>query len=205
VLLYYFWTLIYKAIKRQSIEVDHFVIIGWGVLTLFIPYAYTYFKMPMLIDRYTIISLPAILLAIALGWVYLKNRYLKILIVLIFIVSDLRIHYRYFTRYKKSEYRELAYEIIQENKNSYPVLSLYPWHFSYFFRKYNAGYEVQHIRTLSEPDWINDKEKIWIIHPREHTLGGQLELLKNASFQIEKELKFPDTNGNAVLYERRQP
>jgi len=202
VLLNYFWTLLYRAIKRQSIEIDHFVLIGWGVLTLLIPYLYTVYRMPMLVDRYTIITLPAILLVIAMGWVYIKEVYLKILIVLIFVYCDFRVHHRYFDRYKKSEYRELAFHIIQENKNSYPVLSQHSWHFSYFFRKYNAGYEVQHIIKLNEPDWVSNKEKIWIIAPQVHLLGGQAEML-NASFQVEKELQQDDCN--AVLYARKHP
>ncbi len=204
VLLYYFWTLAYRAKKKQSIEIDHFVLIGWGVLTLLIPYLYTVYRMPMLVDRYTIITLPVILLMIAIGWVYIKNVYIKILIILIFVISDFRVHYRYYTKYKKSEWRELAFQIIQENKNSYPVLSQYPWHFNYFFKKFNAGFEVQHMLNLSEPNWVKNKEKIWIIQPQEHTYGGQLEML-NASFQLEKELKYPNTNANAVLYTRKQP
>lgn len=202
VLLYYFWTLVYKAKKSQSIEIDHLVLIGWGVLTLLIPYLYTVYRMPMLVDRYTIITLPAILLMIAIGWVYVKSVYLRILLVLIFVVSDLRIHYRYFTKYKKSEYRELAFHIVQENKISYPVLSQYPWHFNYFFKKYNAGYEVQHILKLNESDWVSNKQKIWIIAPQAHLFGGQAEML-NASFQVEKELQHFDVN--AVLYARKQP
>lgn len=202
VLLYYFWTLVDRAKKGQSIEIDHFVFIGWGVLTLLIPYLYTVYRMPMLIDRYTIITLPAILIVIAMGWVYVKNVHLKILLVLIFIVSDFRIHYRYFTKYIKSEYRELACHIVQENKISYPVLSQYPWHFNYFFRKYKAGYEVQHVLKLNEPDWVSNKQKIWIIAPQVHLFGGQAEML-NANFQVEKELQHFDVN--AVLYARKLP
>jgi mannosyltransferase len=201
-LLYYFWTLGYRMKKGLSIEIDHFVLIGWGFLSLLIPYLYTVYRMPMLVDRYTIITLPAILLVIAIGWVYVKNVYLKIVLVLIFIVSDFRVHYRYFTRYIKSEYRELAFHIVRENKISYPVLSQYPWHFNYYFRKYNAGYEVQHILKLNEPDWVSNKQKIWIIAPQTHLFGGQAEML-NASFQVEKELQHFDVN--AVLYARKQP
>jgi uncharacterized membrane protein len=202
VLLYYFWTLVRRAIKGQRIEIDHFVIIGWVVLTLLIPYLYTVYRMPMLIDRYTIITLPAILLIVAMGWVSIKQVYLKILIVLIFVYCDFRVHHRYFERYIKSEYRELAFHIIPENKNAYPVLSQHAWHFSYFFRKYNAGYEVQHMIKLSEPDWVNNKEKIWIIAPQAHLLGGQTEIL-NANFGVEKEIQQFDCN--AVLYARKHP
>lgn len=201
VLLYYFWTLLCRAKKRQRIEIDHFVLIGWGVLTLLIPYLYTVYRMPMLVDRYTIITLPAILLVIAMGWVHIKNVHLKIFLVLIFIISDYRIHSRYFTKYVKSEWRELAFQITQENKNSYPVLSQYPWHWNYFFRKFNAA-EVQPMLNLSEPDWVKNKERIWIIAPQAHLLGGQPEIL-NASFQVEKEIQTLDIN--AVLYVRKQP
>ncbi len=201
VLLYYFWTLVSKAKKKQSIEIDHFVLIGWGVLTLLIPYLYTVYRMPMLMDRYTIITLPAILLGIAIGWVYIKNMYLKILVVLIFVYCDFRVHHRYFDRWKKSEMRELAFQIIQENKASYPVLSQIPWHYNYFFRKYNSGYEVQHVLKLNDTNWVSSKEKIWIINPHDHLLGGQAEML-NASFQLEKEIQYMDVN--ASLFERKQ-
>jgi len=200
VLLYYFWTLVWKAKKKQSIEVDHFVLIGWGVLTLLIPYLYTVYRMSILVDRYTIITLPAILLGIAMGWVYIEKVYLKILIVLIFVVSDFRIHHRYFYGFKKVEYRELAFHIVEENKACYPVLSQYAWHFNYFFKKYNAGCEVEHLIKLSEPGWVDNKEKIWIIAPQVHLLGGQAEIL-NASFQVEKELQQYECN--AVLYARK--
>jgi len=155
----------------------------------------------MLVDRYTIITLPTILLMIAMGWVYIKKVYLKILLVLIFVVSDFRIHLRYFIRYKKSDWRELSFHIIQENKSSYPVLAMYPWHFNYFFRKFNDG-EVQSTLKLNEPDWVNNKEKIWIINPQAYLSGGQAELLK-ASFQVEKELQHDECN--AVLYARKHP
>ena len=55
---------------------------------------------------------------------------------------------------------------------------------------------------LSETDWVSNKEKIWIIFPHDHLLGGQAEIL-NTSFQLEKEVQYFDVN--AALYARKQP
>ncbi len=77
----------------------------------------------------------------------------------------------------------------------------YPWHWDCFFRKFHAS-EVHPVLNLSEPDWVKNKNKIWIIAPQAHLLVGQHEIL-NANSQVEKETQTFDID--AVLYSRKHP
>jgi uncharacterized membrane protein len=189
VILLYLWNITTSREPRaKNSNLHNVVIFGWFFLTLIIPYVYTVLKIPMLVDRYTLITLPAVLLMIALGWRSIPNKYLKIFLVAVFVVCLVRVYHRYYNKFKKPEYRELSLEIIQQNTHAYPVLSREAWHLNYFFRKYHAGYEVQPIDSL-HPSWLNGKEKFWVVIPQLHLNENQRALIRSG-FEIEKELVF---------------
>lgn len=202
-LLYYLWTVI-QHVKEKGLQDDliiPIIIFGWSVLTLLIPYVYSVYRIPMMIDRYTIITLPALILMISMGFFCLKNRYLRIIIILIFLVCTFRVHYRYYRKFKKPQFRELAYSIITENTNHYPVVADWAWHFNYFFRKYNAGYEVQLRHTINFNEWLKDKEYFWVIYP-EHLNETQSALI-DSSFVVEKTLIFHQAQAHLYKMKRQ--
>lgn len=152
----------------------------------------------MLVDRYTLITLPALLLMLSMAWSKLGSIYFKVFFVLLFVILSVRVYHRYYNKYKKPEYRELSIQIMRENPKTYPVLSREAWHINYFFRKYNAGYEVLHTDSLSE-DWLKYKDKFWVILPRFH-LNDSQKISIDAKFEVEKELTFYEMS--AILYGR---
>jgi mannosyltransferase len=187
-----------KGLRDESNQ-GPLLLLGWIVLTLLIPYLYTIIRMPMLVDRYTLITLPAIILMIAAGYAGISRLYLRVGIMLVYLVLTVRVHHRYFHKYKKPEYRELSQQIIEENINSYPILSLEAWHFNYYFEKYNATTRVFNLHRLDDSVWLEDKSKFWIIFP-EHLNHEQATRI-DAKFEVERVLQL--YNADAQLYRKR--
>lgn len=199
VILYYIWLVFsgYKTQKNDSINISHITILGWTFFTFLIPYLYTIFKMPMIVDRYTIITLPALLLMVAMGWVHIKNLYIRLSLVVAFVVFTFPAYRYYFYTFKKQQFRELSMQIIKENDNSYPVISEWAWHFNYFFKKYSAPHEVLNTNSIGYSNWTT--EKFWIIIPE--LLDESQRVAIEQKFEVEKEIKL--YNANATLYKRR--
>lgn len=177
------------------------IIVGWIFFTLLIPYVYSVVKIPMIIDRYTMITLPAILLMISVGWTRIGNAYVKVVLALLFIVLTWRADHRYFSRYLKPQYRELSSEIIRQNTEDLPVLSSWAWQFNYYFRKYNADYKVISPDDRELQDLLSTASGFWVIFPQDYLSEMRLRLI-DLHFNKTKDLEFHGIN--ASMFERKQ-
>ena len=199
-LLFLVATFFFNVVRNKDEKFPYWILIAWLFLTLAIPYAYTIIKIPMIVDRYTIITLPAVFVIVAFGWEKLPNRYLRIAVLLLFVVLSVRVLNRYYGKFKKPEYRELAHQIVSENTGKSPVLSKEAWHFNFFFKKYEAGYKVININEIEFSDWLKDKDHFYVIYP-EHLSSGTRNLILK-SFSLERELVFHQAN--AFLFKRKR-
>jgi uncharacterized membrane protein len=190
-----------SIVKNTAKAHDRITILGWLLLTLVIPYLYSIAKLPLMLDRYTIITLPAVLLITASGWLYVESRMLKGVLVFVFIFFTWRADHRYFFAFKKPNYRGISRQIVTENKSEKnPVVSFHAWHFNYFFEKYHAGYAVIDNSRANLQEITKNVEKFWVIFPDEHLTPDQ-RVFVSSNFKQISEIKLEKIN--AKLFERK--
>ncbi len=98
----------------------------------------SYLDEPMILSRYFIHLLPALILLFAVAIELIRNRISQILIIsmiTILSLTDIFIVKDYYYKISKTQYREIAPEIKAANKADDKIVSAYGWLYSYFFDK----------------------------------------------------------------------
>ncbi|WP_298222175.1 glycosyltransferase family 39 protein [Flavobacterium sp.] len=143
-LILLFFIQLFKVTEKQDFKTDpkedqlvfsFLVLIIWISVTLILPLIRSYMSLPMLINRYFINILPAILILIAIGLSYIRSKlvlYSVLASIVIFSITDVVIVKHYYTLRTKSQFREVSQYIIDKNKNNEPVVSSLGWYFQYF-------------------------------------------------------------------------
>ena len=121
------------------------ILFSWIIITLLIPLIRTYTSLPMLVNRYFINILPAVLIILGIGLYLIKNkiiRYGMILILFIFSISDIFIVKSYYTNPTKTQFREGSNFIIENNNNKTKVVTSLGWYFNFFLKNEKVNYEI---------------------------------------------------------------
>jgi hypothetical protein len=142
--------------KDSKLIFSSFILLVWIFTTLFLPLVRTYISLPMIINRYFINILPAILILIAIGISYITNKSLQVFVLslfFIFSINDIVIVKRYYTSVNKSQFREVSEYIIQNNTQKDPVVSSLGWYFPFFL---NNEKVKNIIIEKSLDDYINE-------------------------------------------------
>lgn len=108
---------------------------SWIIITLLIPLISSYVKLPMLISRYFINILPAVILLPAIGIYYIKNKVIKsaiLSVIVIFSLTDIIIVKRYYRTVIKTQFREATQFIIDNNSLKDNVVTSLGWYLPYF-------------------------------------------------------------------------
>ncbi len=111
------------------------VILAWLFVIFMIPYIRSYTNVPMLISRYFISALPAVLILMAIAMSFLRAKQLFVLILSIFIFSsavDLFIIKDYYGRVNKTQYREMTNAVKTLNPQNHVIVSPWAWHIGYY-------------------------------------------------------------------------
>ncbi len=112
----------------------------WIIITLIIPLISSYLKLPMLISRYFINILPAILVIIAIGIYYIKNDVVKLSILsilILFSLTDIIIVKKYYRNVNKTQFREATQFIIENNSSKDKIVSSLGWYLPFFLNNDN--------------------------------------------------------------------
>jgi hypothetical protein len=115
-----------------------FILFIWIIVTLFIPFLISYIKLPMIISRYFINVLPAIIIIIASGISYMKNNLVKVLLIFSFLAFsfvDLIEVKGFYKSIYKTQYREVSEYVIKNHKNNEKIISSFEYYFSYYLKK----------------------------------------------------------------------
>ena len=64
----------YESIIENKTVFSFIILIPWIVIVLLIPLVRSYLSIPMIISRYFITVLPAVIIIIAISYCYFKNR-----------------------------------------------------------------------------------------------------------------------------------
>lgn len=197
-LIAFFIFQVFSAERTRDEKTKSLVVLIWMILTLLIPYVYSLIRVPMMVDRYTMITLPAVILTIAIGWTWLKPMPAKIIIAIIFVVCVTRVLNRYYKKPMKPQYREITQEVINHNKNRLPVFSQHAWHLNYYTRKYAVPYAVE---SLTGPiaQRVDSLPGFYVIFPEFLSDADKDQIAK--TFEVKK--AFSLFHADAVYYEKR--
>ncbi|WP_338376118.1 glycosyltransferase family 39 protein [uncultured Flavobacterium sp.] len=139
--LFYFNTTFNKKSKKHIEDnkslLSFCVLTIWIFITLFIPFLRSYLDIPMIISRYFISVLPAIILILAISITNIKQVIIQRIILLIFVtisLTDLLAVKNYYNTPSKTQYEELTKKIIEKNTSNAIVVSTWAWHLNYFFK-----------------------------------------------------------------------
>jgi mannosyltransferase len=136
----------FLSLQQDRLTFSFLVLAGWVFITLLIPYIRSVTSFPMLFPRYTIVVLPAILVAIAYGIELFNRPILKYAITTLVVVLSL-VHLlgvrKYYTAVSKTQFREMSRFITENNAAAYPVINeITSWHQRYYLNKYGSKAEI---------------------------------------------------------------
>lgn len=172
----------------------------WVLLAFIIPLVRSYLKVPMLLSRYFINLIPALLLLVGVGIALIRNNFLQKIIVglLIFLsLVDLFVVKNYYNKVVKSEFKEVA-EVIIKSDSDAKIVSSFGWLMDYFFLKdsnsiptveiglndYVRGMQQNQVRL--ESFWYMDGNE------RDYSLEPELEQFLDTHFILAQNIKKHD-------------
>ncbi len=178
------------------------VIIIWLVLSYLIPYIKSIVGPPMLHVRYTIVSLPAWFLIISIGWDQINNKGWKLGIVTIISLSmviNLIFMRKHYSRIEKQQFREVSDFVKMKNSSSYPIYSLFSWHFNFYFRDHSIKPDYLYLPDLSKVD------NFWLLHADFLSPEEKKELIRSLQGEFSVMENYPFNKTEAFLMKRIKP
>ncbi|MEX0966160.1 MAG: glycosyltransferase family 39 protein [Bacteroidia bacterium] len=115
-----------RKLKDSPLSFSLFVCICWVFTTYMITYIRSVLVVPMLFPRYTIVVLPAILLAVAIGIALFKSNSVKAMIISLVVVisiTDLIVSKDFYNKVSKTQFREIMQFVADENPDNYPMIN----------------------------------------------------------------------------------
>lgn len=121
------------------------VLFLWIFITLLLPWIRSYMVLPLIVSRYFINVLPAVILVVAIGFMQVKNsmvRYALVALLSLLSLYNIFIRRDYYTTVTKTQFREATQFIIKNNKNNTPVVSSLSWYLPYFLKNGSQNYTI---------------------------------------------------------------
>ncbi len=167
----------------------------WIILSYGLPFVKSMVGTPLLYIRYTIVTLPAWIILLAIGWESIESQKLKaILATTIFVSSIINLTWRlnYYDRIEKAQYRQTSELVKRENSEALPVYSAFSWHWNFYFKK--TAYKVQQLSPENLPD------RFWLVQSHsDEEMRKEIGILQN-QFSIDGSYQF--YQANAFLLKR---
>ncbi len=191
--------------KGEQIRIEYWFIFGWIFFSYSIPLVYSVMVSPMLIIRYTIIVLPAILVLVGLGFDSFTERYFvtALIIFVLVTVNKLFFDLHYYDIPRKEQLREVVKEVIKDDKKPAVIFSYYAWHYNYYFKSLDSKDTVTHPLSVDYKAVLDRVDYVWLIQCHEDNIGAtneQLALIEQMFVPL-KEIKFIGARGK--LFTRR--
>jgi mannosyltransferase len=160
-------------IKDNPLLLSFTIIFTWIAAVLFIPYLRSLITVPMLYPRYTIVLLPAIILALAYSIELFKIPLLKYLLTGLFVgLSLINLFFvkKYYTTVSKTQFREMSQYVVQENPGNLAIFNeVTAWHQQYYLTLFGSKAEVLSGNDANIDSIINKQTKdyarrgFWIV------------------------------------------
>lgn len=188
--------------NEDRLVFSFFILFVWILVTLFLPLVRTYTSLPMLVNRYFINILPAVLIIVAIGLSFIKNeivKYSMVTIIVLFSVTDIVIVKKYYTQPNKTQFREVTEFIKKNNSSNDPVVTSLSWYFPYFLNNDSIKSTIVDF-TLDNyvNEMIKDSTKnksFWYVdaHNRPYKINEISKKYLENNFTIENNVDLYDT------------
>lgn len=125
----------YESIIKNKTIFSFIVLIPWITIIILIPLIRSYTSTPMIISRYFIIVLPAIIILISNGICQFQNkiiRYSFISLFFIFSLTDIVIIKKYYKVVNKTQFREASQYIINNKSANDNIVTSLGWYMTYY-------------------------------------------------------------------------
>jgi mannosyltransferase len=170
-----------------------------------IPYVRSLLVVPMLIDRYTIVAVPAFLMAIAFGFDLIPSNFVRSILIaafLLFSLIDIFKVKKFYTATRKTQFRELTEYIVKNKRDSFPIVNeRTSWHHQYYLDLYHykgrvwaAKKETMVDSILSRSSPLYNIPGFWIVgaHINEAKLADSSRAALDTAYDLVKQYDFYD-------------
>lgn len=171
-----FW-LQWKNKEKSAPEV--WLLLASIVLSYAIPLIYSALYTPLLVIRYTIITLPAIFVILAMSVDLVKPKLQSYVLVVFFSISWWTIVYgqHYYSRIRKEQLREVAKKVMEKPLEPVVVFSYYAWHYNYYFKTLGWSHRAVHPESVDYQRTLASVDYVWLIQCHEENVGATREQL----------------------------
>jgi hypothetical protein len=146
-----------KSNQKEYNSLNLLLLTFWIIVVLSIPFILSHTKLPMIVSRYFINILPAILILVAFGISIIKNSKIKVVVISIiafFSLNSIFAINKYYKKVNKTQFKETTQFITYNNLNNNPVVSSLAWYLPYFF-----DIQKQKIIDRNLDDYISEISK----------------------------------------------
>lgn len=185
----------YEGVINNKKTLSFIILAPWVVVCVLIIVLKSYLDTSLMVTRYFISVLPVFFLIFAISIEFIVNRIIRfsiLSILLLFMLTNNVAIKHYYTSASKTQFREAAEFVMNNNKKEEPVYTSLKYWYDYFFIKGNAKFPV--IDTPSIDVVINemmqDTTKIkafWYVdaHGRPIVLSETAQNFVNEKFYVE--------------------
>ncbi|WP_417874245.1 glycosyltransferase family 39 protein [Xanthomarina gelatinilytica] len=187
-----------KQLNDNKLINSFYILIIWLFITFMIPFIRSYASVPMLINRYFISALPAIIIIVAIGFAQIKSKIVYLTIACIFVISslvDLFIVKDYYYKITKTQFREITKEVKLKNTMNDPIVYRKAWHMEHFFNDSTKLVNAELNNYLNKIKISNNNyESFWAIgaHSRPFKVSKANEKFLNKNYYLIDEFKYHD-------------
>jgi mannosyltransferase len=173
----------------------------WIFMVLLVPLIRTYTNLPMIVDRYFITILPAIILLTAIGFYSVKNHVVRgmlIAMLCIFSITDIFIVKKYYHAVSKSQVRELSQYLIYNTAGKDLLVSALGWYFPFFLHENNRAQEIYEVPLNEYLDAVRKDStqlrSFWYadFHGRSYEVNEMNQEFLDKYFTVDDEVQFLD-------------
>lgn len=181
----------YSDIINNKLIFSFIILLPWISIVVLVPLIRSYTTVPMIISRYFIVVLPAVLILISVGINQFKNNLVQFglfFLLFIFSISDIVVVKKYYTQPNKSQFREASEFVKSNTKPNELIYSSLSWYFNYFFKEpkiidkplNNIINEIKNDTTLLAPFWYINS------HGNKFEINKENEQFLNDNYVIDK-------------------
>ncbi|WP_219928792.1 glycosyltransferase family 39 protein [Flavobacterium album] len=205
--LVFFVSYIASLVKQKQLKLNYITLIGnktlfsfiiiipWLAIPIIIALIKSYASSTsVLISRYFIVLLPAVIMMLTIGAIQFRNKIIQYTLITLFVIlslSDIIVVKKYYTSILKSQFRETADFVKENNESMAPVVTSLPWHLKYFLN--NNEYKSKIINSSLEEyvaNLENDPKNIkdfWYIdgHGKTYSLSERGEAMLAKYYDLE--------------------
>ncbi len=190
-----------RLLQYDPLNFSFVLLSCWVLVASLVPYLRSIFVIPMLQSRYTIVLLPAILLAIAYAVELINHRTIKMIVMVAIVALFVRdlIQKEYYTWINKAQLREAVQYMVDNNQPGYPVINeISSFEQQYYFRIYRSHPVVLYGKKADMIDSILQKKSpqydlkgFWIIGANgDPLLTGERAKKLDSSYELVKDKQY---------------